>query len=177
MINRILTAYARQLENYLAPFFRQPEGMVDVAPITEQAGNEPAKLILSLTSLQRETGVAPPTTGHRPGDGKTFGATYPPLYMNMNIVMAAVYPPKRYRESLAVLTRGIECVQANPSFRTDEGTKYTIEIMDALPETNNRYAATETRHYPWVACKIRRLTFDSQEIKRTLGDIRTTEYE
>lgn len=176
MIHTILSVYARQMEQYIGSFIRQPEGMVEVGIATGQGEEEPCKIQLFLLNVERET-----ATGIVTGKGSTSGrfssVSSPPIYANLNVVIASVFSPKRYGESLSYLSLAITFLQSTPVFTTNDGTKYTIELMSStLQEQNNIWSLFGGRYYPSVVCKIRRLAFDSNEIKRTeisISNIRT----
>ena len=48
MINRVLTMYASQMEQYMGTYFHRPEGMVEVGAIGAQVDEEPCKIQISL---------------------------------------------------------------------------------------------------------------------------------
>lgn len=165
MIYLILSKYAREMEQYMNSFLQQPEGLVEVGIIGAQEEAEPCKIMISLLNIERET-----ATGTVPGNGASghFSAvSSPPLYTNLNIVIASVFSDKRYKESLSYLSLAITFVQSTPFFITNEGAKYTVELMaPSLQDQSNIWAQFGGKNYPSVVCKIRRLTFDSNEIKK-----------
>lgn len=156
------------MEQYLSSFFHQPEGMVEVGMIGTQSDEEPCKLQISLLSVERETASGIST---RVGSsGKFVNVTFPPIYANLNIVIAAVFSDKKYKESLSFLSLAIAFLQSTPTFNTSEGSRYTIEIMTpSLQDISNIWTLFGGRHYPSVVCKIRRLTFDAGEMKQTVA--------
>lgn len=176
MINLVLATYARQMEQYMASWLRQPEGLVEVGAIGSQDEDEPCKIVISLLSVERESasGMATKTS---PSSGRFAAGSFPLIYANLNVVIAAVFTTKRYKESLTFLSMAIAFLQATPSFTTLDGTKYTIELLSpTLQDQSNVWPQMGGRYYPSVACKIRRLTFDAHEIKKTLtsvGDIKS----
>lgn len=175
MIDRVLNTYAQKMEQYLGSFFHQPEGLVEVASIGNQNADEPGKLIISLLSLERESvqGMADTV---KMGMGNSYGVSLPPVYMNMHIVIAAIYPGKRYEESLFVISQAIAFVQANPYFTLQPDTKYTVELMNtSWQDLSNIWSGMGGRYYPSVICKIRRLAFSAGEINRTMTDFRNAD--
>lgn len=166
MIYLILSAYARQMEQYMESFLQQPEGLVEVGSISAQGEVEPCKIMISMLNIERET-----ANGVAPGKGATSGhssaVSAPPVFANLNILIASVFSDKRYRDSLSYLSLVITFVQANPCFTTSDGTKYTVELMaPSLQDQSNIWAQFGGKYYPSVVCKIRRLIFDSNEIKK-----------
>lgn len=174
MINAILSACARQMEQYISSFIRQPEGMVEVGAIASQ-GEEPCKIQLFLLSVERETATGL-VTGRGSSSGRFSGVSSPPVYANLNVIIASVFSDKRYKESLSYLSLAITFLQSTPSFTTSDGTKYTTEIMSSsIQDQSNIWSLFGGKYYPSVVCKIRRLTFDSSEIKKTEISINSVE--
>jgi hypothetical protein len=88
---------------------------------------------------------------------------YPPLMLNLDFMLAAVYTEKRYAESLAVLSDALTFIQSNPSFVLD-GQTYTIEIVAlSTQDIYNIWNTLGGQYYPSVMCKLRRVLIDSAE--------------
>ncbi|WP_294615734.1 Pvc16 family protein [uncultured Bacteroides sp.] len=58
----------------------------------------------------------------------------PPLLLNLNLMLAAVYDERRYAESLSILSDTLKFVQSVPKFEVEE-MRYTVEIMTLSPCT------------------------------------------
>lgn len=163
------------MEQYMGSWLRQPEGLVEVGVIGMQNEDEPCKIVISLLSVERES-ASGSTTGTQRTTGGFSTGNFPLIYANLNVVIAAVFTAKRYKESLTFLSMAIAFLQATPYFTTPDGTKYTIELLSpTLQDQSNVWPQMGGRYYPSVACKIRRLTFDAREIKKTMtsvGDIK-----
>lgn len=171
MINLIITTFARQMEQYLDSFFHQPEGLVEVRTIGSQTEEEPCKLLMTLLSIERET--AQGVSAANKVSGSLMGISLPPISANLNVIIAAVFNDKRYRESLSILSTAITFLQANPVFVAGNGNRYTIEMMaPSLQDMSNIWAMFGGRSYPSVVCKIRRLTFDANELRQTVAAIK-----
>ncbi|MEG1543955.1 MAG: DUF4255 domain-containing protein [Tannerellaceae bacterium] len=162
MIKKILTYYASRLNEYLSALHRQPEGMVEVGFIGNSAEIKPNKMVVTLISVERETasGISAPV--RRTMEGYT--RMTPPLLLNLNIMLAAVYDEKRYAESLSVLSDSLKFVQSVPRFDIDS-VDYSIEIVSlSTQDANNIWTTLGGQYYPSVMCKIRRLLIDAEEI-------------
>ena len=167
MIYTVLSIYAKQMEQYISSFIRQPEGMVEVGTASGQGEEEPCKIQLFLLNVERETATGI-VTGKGSTSGRFSGVSAPPLFANLNVVIASVFSTKRYKESLSYLSLAITFLQSTPVFTTGDGEKYTIELMTTtLQDQSNIWSLFGGRYYPSVVCKIRRLTFNSNEIKKT----------
>ncbi|MDD3039890.1 hypothetical protein [Bacteroides sp.] len=94
MINKILTYYAERLDEYLSHLHRQPEGLAEAGVVGNGVEEKPNKMVVSLFSVERETsgGISAPV--QRTAEGYTRMS--PPLLLNLNVVIAAVYDARRY---------------------------------------------------------------------------------
>lgn len=165
MINQVLSTYARQMEQYMTSFFHQPEGLIEVGAIGTQGEEEPCKILISLLSLEREAtlGMAASVAN---ASGHFISVSAPPIFANLNVLIAAMFSDKRYKEGLSFLSQAITFLQTTPSFAVN-GYKYTIELLSpTLQDQSNIWAQFGGKYYPSVVCKIRRLTFDAGEVKR-----------
>lgn len=162
MMKRILTYYAERLDEYLSRLYHQPEGLAEIGFVGNGSEEKPNKMVVSLFSIERETsgGISAPI--QRSVEG--YIRTSPPLLLNLNVVIAAVYDERRYGESLSVLSDTLRFIQSTPRFTVD-GTDYTIEVVTlSTQDQNNVWMLLGGQYYPSVVCKIRRLTIDAEEI-------------
>lgn len=88
----------------------------------------------------------------------------PPLLLNLNIMLAAVFDERQYAESLSLLSDTMRFIQSVPKF-TVEGADYTIEVVNiSTQDMNNVWTLLGGQYYPSVVCKIRRLSIDGGSI-------------
>lgn len=161
MIKNILTHYASYLDEYLRSKFPQPEGVAEVGFIGGNADEKPCKLIISLVNIERE--VAGGISAGLSRGGSDYARTYPPLLLNLDLMLAAVYDERRYAESLSVLHESLLFIQSHPYFDLD-GQKYTIEVVTlSVQDINNIWTTLGGQYYPSVMCKLRRLVIDGGE--------------
>lgn len=162
MIHKILNTYASGLEEYLSAFYCRPEGLVTVGPIGNSTNERPNKLMVCLLNVERETSGGITATVQKSTDG--YVRLQPPLLLNLNVMLAAVYDERQYGESLSVLSDTLRFIQSTPKFRV-ENSDYTIEIVTlSTQDMNNVWTLMGGQYYPSVVCKIRRLTIDSENI-------------
>lgn len=162
MINKLLTYYAAHLDEYLSRLHQQPEGMAEVGFIGSSMKEKPCKMIISLLSLERETAGGVSAPPQRSTNG--YIRTNPPLLMNLNLMLAAVYDEKRYVESLSVLSDTLRFIQSVTKIELD-GVTYTLEIVTlSTQELNNIWGTLGGQYYPSVICKLRRLVIDEKEV-------------
>lgn len=162
MIKKILTYYAERLDEYLSRLHHQPEGLAEVGFVGNGTDERPNKMVVSLINVERETagGISAPV--QRTVEGYTRQT--PPLLLNLNLMLAAVYDERRYAESLSILSDTLKFVQSVPKFEVEE-MSYTVEIMTLSPQDlNNIWTTLGGQYYPSVVCKLRRLVIDVEEI-------------
>ena len=171
MIRKILTYYAERLDEYLGGFHRRPEGLATVGLIGNATEESPNKMVVSLLNVERETagGISAPVQCTQDG----YVRTQPPLLLNLNVMLAAVFDERQYAESLSVLSDAeslsvlsdtLRFIQSVPKFEV-EGVDYTIEIVSVTTQDlNNVWTLLGGQYYPSVVCKIRRLTIDEEQI-------------
>ncbi|MEG0647543.1 MAG: Pvc16 family protein [Bacteroides sp.] len=162
MIKKILTHYAARLDEYLSSLHHRPEGMAEVGFMGRSDEIKFNKIVLSLVSMERET------TGGISASVRAVGEGYvrmsPPLLLNLNVVLAAVYDERQYAESLSVLSDTLTFIQSAPMFEVD-GMSFTIEIVTlSTQDLNNVWTLLGGQYYPSVVCKIRRIVIDAEEI-------------
>lgn len=161
MIKKILTYFAAQMDEYLRRKFPQPEGVVEVGFMGNGANEKPCKLILSLVNVERETAGGISATSQR--DGSEYKRGNPPILLNLNLILAAVYDERRYTESLSVLSEALTFIQSHPAFNVD-GRAYTVEIVAlSAQDINNIWTTQGGQYYPSVMCRLRRLMIDAEE--------------
>ena len=171
MIRKILTYYAKRLDEYLSAFHHRPEGLATVGQIGSSTEEHLNKMVVSLLNVERETsgGISAPV--QRTGDGR-YARMQPPLLLNLNIMLAAVFDGRQYAESLSLLSDTMRFIQSVPKF-TVEGADYTIEVVNISTQDMNNVSGRcwAGNTYPSMVCKIRRLSIDGDSI--AAGD-RTT---
>lgn len=163
MIKRILTYYAERLDEYLSRTRHRPEGLAAVGMIGSTTEERPNKMVVALLNVERETsgGISAPI--QRTGDGG-YARMQPPLLLNLNIMLAAVFDERQYAESLSLLSDTMRFIQSVPKFTVD-GADYTIEVVNiSTQDMNNVWTLLGGQYYPSVVCKIRRLSIDGDSI-------------
>ena len=163
MIRKILTYYAERLEEYLSRTHRRPEGLATVGMIGNSTEERPNKMVVSLLNVERETagGISAPV--QRTADGG-YARLQPPLLLNLNVMLAAVFDERQYDESLSLLSDTLGFIQSVPKFEVD-GMGYTIEVVNiSTQDMNNVWTLLGGQYYPSVVCKIRRLTIDTETV-------------
>lgn len=173
MLKDVIRHFANQLQLYLEKKYPQAEGVTKVAPLGKETKSEMNKLVVSLVSIERETaGGVVPTRSHQ---GNVTNVGNPPLYMNVNLVMAAVFNEDKYEEGLSVLSDTLLFIQSYTFFKYKDIT-YTLEVVSPnSQELNNIWSTLGGQYYPSVLCKLRRIAFDSHDLQNVIGNIESIE--
>ncbi len=168
MIHTLLNTFAEKINEYLAGYYNRPEiiaeaGMINAEPQEEQSD----KIILSLLNISRETAMGI-TNNYRSGSSIDLNRQSPPWHLNIDIMVAAVFAPKNYGESLKLLSDCLSFLQQTGSLTLTEGLKVTLEPVNlSTQELSNVWSILGGHYYPSILCRARMLTFDGGEIKRS----------
>ncbi|EKN07538.1 Pvc16 family protein [Parabacteroides johnsonii] len=135
MIRKIITYYTERLNEYLSRFHHRPEGLATVGMIGNTTKERPNKMVVGLLNVERETsgGISAPI--QRTGSGG-YIRMQPPLQLNLNITLAAVFDERQYAEFLSLLSDTMRFIQSVPKF-TVERTNYTIEMVNISTQDMN----------------------------------------
>lgn len=162
MIRNILNTYAASLDEFLSRYFNQPEGHATTGQIGNSTEEKPNKMVISLLNVERETSGGINATVKRTDDG--YARMQPPLLINLNVMLAAVFEERRYNEALSMLTYTLRFIQSVPKFEV-YGNSFTIEIVNlTMQDQNNMWTLLGGQYYPSVVCKIRRLCIDGDSV-------------
>lgn len=168
MVHTLLHTLAEKMNEYLAGYYNRPEiiaeaGMINAEPEEEQSD----KIILSLLNISRETAMGI-TNNYRSGGSVDLSRQSPPWHLNIDIMIAAVFAPKNYGESLKLLSDCLSFMQQTGSLVLSEGVKVTLEPVNlSTQELSNVWSILGGHYYPSFLCRARMLTFDGSEIKRS----------
>lgn len=170
MVNRVLAAVTEALNEFLGSYYNVPESVAELGGIGgEDLTN---KMVVSLLNVERET-VMGITSGYRAGEGNGMAQGAPAWHLNIYFVVAAVFDGKRYGESLKMLSSSIGFLQQNSVFQLDGKQTFTIEpVTMGIQELTNVWSMLGGHYYPSVVCKLRMLTFDGGEVRRTVTRIK-----
>ena len=133
MIHKILITYAALLEEYLSRFHNRPEGLATAGLIGNSAEERPNKMVISLLNMERETAGGISSGVRRTEEG--YARTQPPLLMNMDVMLAAVFDERQYGAVLEILSDTLRFLQSTPSFQADATPKDAFEVHVGLGDT------------------------------------------
>lgn len=171
MIREVTDTLKIRLEEYLSSIYELPDGHVLLGGIPTAGEDTPNKITLSIVNVERETAM---------GIGRSYRTTglkdaveqLPPWHLNLDILMAAVYDDKRYGEGLKMLSMAIAFLQSHAVFSLSKGKHFSIEMLTlTIQEETNIWSMFGGRYYPSIVCKVRMLTFESDQIQSTVRKV------
>ena len=119
MIDAAINHIASQLNQYLKRTFDLTEDIVVISNILEQDGsvatNVDNKLVIFLINVEKDT------VPFRSQNNETTGLersvlSYPPIYLNLYLMVAGHFNGKNYSEALKFLSNSISFFQRRPVF-------------------------------------------------------------
>ena len=166
MIHVLINTLAEKMNEFLSNYYERAEiiveaGSIDATPNEDQSD----KIILSIVNIERETamGISAP---YRNTKNNTVQQTSPPWYLNIYIMVAAVFSSKRYLESIQILSDSISFLQQNSILKLpDQGTITLEPVTISMQELSNIWSILGGHYYPSILCKARIISFDGTEIK------------
>lgn len=167
MIYNVMKYLGDELCDYMNSHFNSLEKLVEIGSIRVNTESEtPNKIIITLLSMERETGVGRGTSS-RSYSSSSVQQSNEPWHFHLYFVMAAVFEEKRYAESIEKLNASIEFLQMTKSFTPNNSSSFTVEpVSYTMHELSNLWGMMGGHHYPAFFGKIRMLTFDGQRINR-----------
>lgn len=173
MIHTVLNTLAEKMNEFLTSYYKRAESMVEVGAIEPTTDEESSdKIILSVINIERETTMGI-STAYQKMSSTQVQQKSAPWFLNIQIMVAAVFAPKRYEESLKVLSDCISFLQQQSLIYLPGGQKIILEpVTLGIQELSNIWSILGGHYYPSVLCKARMLAFDGSEIKQIKPRIR-----
>lgn len=181
MIHAALSHLAGQLNQYLAHGRGLAEDVVVVSNLTDADGsaapNVANKLVLFLTNIARDT-----TPATMPPAAAAGGASrhYPPVHLNLYVMVAANFGGNNYPEALKMISAAILFFQKHPVFDRQSSPeldrridKLVLDIENlGTQDLSSLWGVLGGKYLPSVLYKVRMVTFDSQDIQAILPLVR-----
>lgn len=167
MIHTVLNTLAEKMNEFLTSYYRRAERMVEVGAIEPTTDEESSdKIILSVVNIERETAMGI-SAAYQKTSSTQLHQKSAPWHLNIQIMVAAVFAPKRYEESLKVLSDCISFLQQESLLYLAEGQKIALEpVTLGIQELSNVWSILGGHYYPSILCKARMVSFDGSEIKQ-----------
>lgn len=181
MIYAAVSHIANQLNQFLKRSFDLSEDVVVVSNILEQDGtlasNVGNKLVVFLVNVEKDT------TPLRQGNASGFvgsAASYPPLFLNLYVMVAGNFNCSNYPEALKFLSNAVSFFQRQPLFdhqsTPDMDRRISKLAMDIenlnLQDLSSLWGVLSGKYLPSVLYKVRMVSFDSGDITSQLTPIK-----
>lgn len=181
MIYSAVTHLVNQLNQFLKRSFDLNEDVVVMSNILEQDGtlaqNVGNKLVVSLINVEKET-----TTSRHPSPDSPMpsASSYPPLDLNLYIMVAANFGCGNYAEALKFLSNAIAFFQRQPYFDHQTSpdldkriSKLVLDIENLnIQDLTGLWGVLSGKYQPSILYKVRMVTFDSRDILTQLYPIK-----
>ena len=185
MIDAAINHIAGQLNQYLKRTFDLNEDIVVISNILEQDGNLASnvdnKLAMFLINVEKD---ATPFCSHQ---STTVGLdrsvkSYPPIYLNLYLMVAGHFNGKNYPEALKFLSNTISFFQRRPVFDHENSPELDRRIDRLVLDIENLnikdlstlWSAITGKYLPSIIYKVRMVTFDSGDVRRRPPTIEET---
>lgn len=181
MIYAAVSHIANQLNQFLKRTFDLSEDVVVMSNLTEQDGtlapNISNKLVVFLVNVEKDTSSV------RQGGSGGFlqsSASYPPVSLNLYVMIAGNFNCSNYSEALKFLSNAVGFFQRQPVF--DHQTtpdmdrrisKLALDIENLnIQDLSSLWGTLSGKYQPSILYKVRMVSFDSGDIRSQFSPIR-----
>ncbi len=181
MIYAAVSHIANQLNQFLKRSFELNEDVVVISNILEQDGtlapNINNKLVVFLVNVEKETSSSRQANS---GNFETSAATFPPVFLNLYVMIAANFNCSNYAEALKFLSNAVSYFQRQPWFDHQVTpdldkriNKLTLEIENLnIQDLSSLWGILSGKYQPSIIYKVRMVSFDSGDIRGQLTPIK-----
>jgi hypothetical protein len=181
MIYAAVSHVANQLNLFLKRSFDLNEDVVVMSNLLEQDGtlapNMGNKLVVFLVNVEKET------TSSRQAFSSGLEqavSTYPPVHMNLYVMIASHFGASNYAEALKFLSNTVSFFQRQPIFDHQQTPdldkridKLVLDIENLnIQDLSSLWGILSGKYLPSILYKVRMVSFDSGDIRNQLSPIR-----
>lgn len=183
MIGSAIELVGSQLNQHLRRHLSLTEDVVEVSHILEQDGTLVPdinnKLVLFLVNIEKDTSA--PRVGNGTGAPTSARAVeYPPVHLNLYLMVAAHFPGRNYREALKFISGAIAFFQGHPVFThanspdLDPGIQRLVLDIENLgfQELSHLWGVLGGKYLPSIMYRMRMVTVDSGDLARITPSLR-----
>lgn len=181
MIHAAVAHIANQLNQFLKRSFDLNEDVVVMSNILEQDGtlapNINNKLVVFLVNVEKDT------TSIRPAGtsvAERSASTYPPVFLNLYVMIAAHFAAGNYAEALKFLSNAVSFFQRQPVFdhqlTPDMDKRIDKLVLDIenlnIQDLSSLWGVLSGKYLPSVLYKVRMVSFDAGDIRSQLSPVK-----
>ena len=176
MIDAAISHIAGQLNQYLKRTFDLNEDVVVISNILEQDGtvatNVDNKLAIFLINVEKDT--VPFRSQHSEARGLDRSiVSYPPIYLNLYLMVAGHFNGSNYPEALKFLSNTISFFQRRPVFDHENSPdldnridRLVLDIENLnIKDLSTLWSAITGKYLPSIIYKVRMVAFDSGDVR------------
>ncbi len=179
MIHAALSHMAGQLNQFLKRTFELTEDPVVLSSILEQDGTLAPditnKLVVFLVNTQKET-----AHGRQSVSIDSWGSAYPPIMLNLYVMVAANFSGKNYGEGLKYLSNAVSFFQRQPVFDQQQTPdldrrigKLILDIENlSIQDMSSLWGSLSGHYLPSILYRVRMVAFDANDILSTHAPVR-----
>ena len=182
MISAVLTNITQDLNAHLNRKFQSRTDKVLLSGLVGPDGNaiikEESALVLSIVNIEHETNTEN-NRGYVRLNGGGIGQQYPPVNINIYLLLSMLFNEKKYPEGLKWLSGAIGFFQSHPVFNHQNMTnfpaavrKVTCEIVNLnIQDMSHFWGALGAKYQPSIIYKLRMLSIQEGDIPAALPQI------
>ena len=176
MIDLAISHIASQLNQFLRRTYDLSEDVAVISNLVEQDGtmepNVDNKLVLFLINVEKDT--TPYNPKYRYTKDTSRGVdSFPPVYLNLYLMVAAHFSGNNYAEGLKFLSNAISFFQRRPLMDHENSPdldgrleKLSLEIENMnLKDLSTLWSAITGKYLPSIIYKVRMVGIDSDEVR------------
>lgn len=182
MISAVLSNITQSLNAHLNRKFQNRTNKVLLSGLVGPDGNalikEESALVLSIVNIEHETNRES-MRGYVHLNGGSIGRQYPPVNINIYLLLSMLFNEKQYSEGLKWLSAAIGFFQSNPVFNHSNTNglpaavdKVTCEIVNlSIQDMSHFWGALGAKYQPSIIYKLRMLSIQEGTIPAELPQI------
>lgn len=182
MIDKALTFISDFLNKELNLIFGLPLDKVVVSSLINPEGSVTAnienKIVISVINLEHETATKQ-QGNYINGDNNQYGKVFPPVYLNIYILISANYQSQGYMEALKMLSAVIGILQATPLFERSaypdmdpSVSKLSFELFNIpISEISHIWSGIGAKYVPSIIYKVRMLKIQKDLITKLIAGV------
>jgi len=173
MIYAAVSHISKQLNQFFKRSFDLSEDVVVLSNMMDLgaslAPNIDNKLLVFLVNIEKET-VSQRQAN--PGSSERSASSYPPVFLNMYVMIAANFSGSNYPEALKFISNTVSYFQRQPVFDHQQSpeldkriNKLTLDIENLnIQDLSSLWGVLSGKYLPSVLYKVRMVSFDSGDI-------------
>lgn len=181
MIYAAVSHIANQLNQFLKRSFDLNEDVVVISNLVEQDGslapNINNKLVVFLVNVEKETVSSRQASF---GSFDRSASAYPPVFLNLYIMVAGNFGGSNYAEGLKFLSNTVSFFQRQPLFdhqvtpELDRRiNKLVLDIENlSFQDLSSLWGMLSGKYQPSILYKVRMIAFDSGDVLSQLSPIK-----